>query len=60
MAVKPIIITFFQCKMMEEEMRIRTWLEKLSEVAKEYPGRTIENIIDNLKARLRVLESIKK
>ena len=36
-----------------EEKRLTTDLSVLREVAKEYPGRTIENIIVQLKARLK-------
>jgi hypothetical protein len=34
------------------ELRIRAQLSVLRDVRKEYTGRTIDNIIDNLQARL--------
>ena len=37
-------------------LRLRVQLSVLRDVAREYPGRTIENIITNLEARIKVYE----
>ena len=37
-------------------LRLRAQLSVLKDVAREYPGRTIENIITNLEARIKVYE----
>lgn len=41
------------------ELRIRAQLSVLRDVQKEYTGRTIDNIIDNLQARLDFYEKVK-
>jgi hypothetical protein len=41
------------------ELRIRAQLSVLRDVQKEYTGRTIDNIIDNLQARLDYYERAK-
>ena len=41
------------------ELRIRAQLSVLRDVQKEYTGRTIDNIIDNLQARLDYYEKVK-
>ena len=40
--------------------QLRTWSGTLKEVAEMYPGRTIENIIANIEARIKVLEHAHK
>lgn len=41
------------------ELRIRAQLSVLRDVQKEYTGRTIDNIIDNLQSRLDFYEKVK-
>ena len=41
-----------------EEKRLTTDLSVLREVAKEYPGKTVENIIVQLEARLKEIGNI--
>ena len=36
--------------------KLKRWLTNLEEVAEEYSGRTLDNIIDNIKARISVYE----
>ena len=42
-----------------QEMKIRAQLAVLRDVMKEYKGRTIDNIINNLEARLNYYEKAK-
>jgi hypothetical protein len=42
----------------QEYLRAKTHLEVLREIAQTYRGRTIENVIDNLEARLKHYESL--
>lgn len=42
--------------MFESEEKLKRWLTTLEEVAEEYSGRTLDNIIDNIKARISVYE----
>lgn len=35
-----------------EKIKLEVWLRELNEIAKEYSGKTIENIIQNIEARL--------
>lgn len=37
-------------------LRLRAQVAILKDVAREYPGRTIENIIDNINARIKANE----
>ena len=37
---------------MKEVSKLERWLAVLEEVAEEYSGRTLDNIIDNIKARI--------
>ena len=37
-------------------LRLRAQAAVLKEVAKDYPGRTIENIIANIEARIKAME----
>ena len=34
------------------DVRLKMWAETLRSIIKEYPGRTVENILDNIEARL--------
>ena len=34
------------------DLRLKMWAETLRNIIKEYPGRTVENILDNIEARL--------
>lgn len=44
-----------------EEMRLRRMLDSAKEILKEYPGnRSLPNIVNNIEARLKFYESIKK
>ena len=36
--------------------KLKRWLTNLEEVAEEYSGRTLDNIIDNIKARISAYE----
>lgn len=36
--------------------QLKRWLTTLEEVVKEYSGRTLDNIIDNIKARINAYE----
>lgn len=36
-----------------ETYKLRTWAAILPDIIKEYPGRTIENVLDNINARLK-------
>lgn len=48
-------------KNLPEEMRLRRMLDSAKEILKEYPGnRSLPNIINNIEARLKFYESIKK
>lgn len=38
--------------MFESKETLERWLAALEEVVKQYPGRTIDNIIENIKARI--------
>ena len=35
-----------------EQARLEVWLRELNDIAREYSGRTIENVIQNIEARL--------
>ena len=39
--------------MKNEIYKLRTWAAILQDIIKEYPGRTIENVICNIEARLK-------
>ena len=50
---------FLNCKlfmMYDKTFRLRVWLSILKEVRKEYAGRTIDNIIQNIDARIKYLD----
>ena len=40
----------------DKTFRLRCWLSVLKEVRKEYSGRTIDNIIQNIEARIKYLD----
>lgn len=42
--------------MYDKTFRLRVWLSILQEVRKEYAGRTIDNIIQNIEARIKYLD----
>ena len=42
--------------MNNKTLRLRAQVAILKDVAREYPGRTIENIIDNINARIKANE----
>lgn len=46
---------FFQM-INDKTFRLRCWLSVLKEVRKEYSGRTIDNIIQNIEARIKYLD----
>ena len=33
--------------------KLRTWATILRDIIREYPGRTIENVLDNIEARIK-------
>ena len=40
----------------DKTFRLRVWLSILKEVRREYSGRTIDNIIQNIEARIKYLD----
>lgn len=36
-----------------ETYKLRTWAAILPDIIKEYPGKTIDNVLENIKARLK-------
>ena len=41
----------------DKTIKLRVWLAILKEVRKEYAGRTIDNIIQNIEARIKYLSN---
>jgi len=39
--------------MANEIYKLRTWATILQDIIKEYPGRTIENVLGNIEARIK-------
>ena len=37
---------------MGNEIKLKAWATMLRSVIKEYPGRTVENVLDNIEARI--------
>lgn len=37
---------------MSKDIKLKMWAEILRSIIKEYPGRTIENVLGNIEARL--------
>lgn len=37
---------------MSENIKLKLWAEILRSIIREYPGRTIENVLGNIEARL--------
>ena len=44
----------------DKTFRLRVWLSILKEVRKEYSGRTIDNIIQNIDARINYLDKYRE
>ena len=40
-------------RMANEIYKLRTWATILQDIIKEYPGRTIENVLGNIEARIK-------
>lgn len=45
-----------QIMIYDKTFRLKVWLSILKEVRKEYAGRTIDNIIQNIEARIKYLD----
>jgi len=39
---------------MNKDIKLRMWAETLRGIIKEYPGRTVENVLNNIEARLEI------
>lgn len=37
---------------MSKDIKLRMWAEALRGIIKEYPGRTVENVLGNIETRL--------
>lgn len=37
---------------MSENIKLKMWAEILRSIIREYPGRTVENVLGNIEARL--------
>ena len=43
-----------------ETQKVKTWVETLEEISESYSGKTIDNIISQLKSKLNYYESSRK
>ena len=39
---------------MSNEIKLKVWAEMLKSIIREYPGRTIENVLQNIEARIEI------